>query len=177
MAKVIKTNTKLMGKQMKIGEMITIRIYNPVAQKYETSYLIKESRTKIKKILRSHTAESRAHMGSCGNAVAFVFLIGFGENNEYLYDYWFNYHIENGNFFELPDLVQQDEILCAFINEENDIEETILIPNTLKQQMLHYISVTQDMHWTDEEFYILKATAMKRFKTAQGIWDCGSLIA
>ena len=123
------------------------------------------------------TGANRSHIGKYGNAAAFVFLIGFGKENEYLYDYWFNYHIQSGNTYELLDLVQRDKIPCIFINEKNNTEETALIPNTLRQDMLDYISIAQDTHWTDSEFNELKETAIKHFKSIQGIWDNGCVSA
>lgn len=167
----IQVPTNLLLKEMKPGQMSSIRIYNSRLKRLQTSFVIKDFAKNIDDILNTNIANDRGYVEVYGNAASLIYLIGFGEDNKYLYNYWFNYHSKSINSHELEDLSHQDAVEYLLVDHKNNMINVIKVPNSLVEAAPQYIKIAKQRHWTPSEFEELQANVMKDFKTYRGIWD------
>lgn len=147
--------TKLLYEQMKTGQMLSIRIYSPQLKKHQTAFVIKDFAKNIKYILNNtNTASARCCVNVSGNAASLIYLIGFGEHNNPLYNYWFNYHSKSINTHELEDLSYQDTVDYLLVDAAPI-----------------YVNLAKEMYWTPSEFKQLQNNIMRDFKTYREIWN------
>jgi hypothetical protein len=155
---------------MKPGQMMSIRIYNSQENKFQTSFIIKDFSEKVENISKSCTFDARCYLDAYGNATSLIYLIAFGENNRYIYDYWFNYYSKSINSHELEDLSHQDTIEYLLVDHKNNMVDVISIQNFLFMAIPQYVNIAKQIHWTSSEFAELKANVMKKFINNRGIW-------
>lgn len=141
--------TKLLYEQMKTGQMLSIRIYSPQLKKHQTAFVIKDFAKNIKYILNNtNTASARCCVNVSGNAASLIYLIGFGEHNNPLYNYWFNYHSKSINTHELEDLSYQDTVDYLLVDHKNKLREVLRIKNILVDAAPIYVNLAKEMYWT-----------------------------
>ena len=164
--------TKLLYEQMKTGQMLSIRIYSPQLKKHQTAFVIKDFAKNIKYILNNtNTASARCCVNVSGNAASLIYLIGFGEHNNPLYNYWFNYHSKSINTHELEDLSYQDTVDYLLVDHKNKLREVLRIKNILVDAAPIYVNLAKKMYWTPSEFKQLQNNIMRDFKTYREIWN------
>jgi hypothetical protein len=168
----IKIPSKLIFEQMATGQMISMRIYNSRLKKFQTTFVIKDFAKNIEHILNTNTADARCYLDVFGNAASLIYLIGFGENNKFLYNYWFNYYSKSINTHELEDLSYQDTVEYLFVDHKNNMIKVVEIENILVNAAPLYINVAKEINnWTPSEFEELQTNIMKDFKTYRGLWN------
>lgn len=164
--------TKLLYEQMKTGQMLSIRIYSPQLKKHQTAFVIKDFAKNIKYILNNtNTASARCCVNVSGNAASLIYLIGFGEHNNPLYNYWFNYHSKSINTHELEDLSYQYTVDYLLVDHKNKLREVLRIKNILVDAAPIYVNLAKEMYWTPSEFKQLQNNIMRDFKTYREIWN------
>ena len=121
----------------------------------------------------------------------FLIMIRFYENKENTYELWLNYGF-NWHFDFLKELIEQENILLDFRDENNNRVKTICVFNTLKEDIKRYKEACEESilikegkedniirigkkkkyeNWSNEEAIALINEVLEDYESIEDMWE------